>query len=773
MEKITNTIELKKLLSKTRFTVNYYQREYRWGRKQIEQLIEDLISAFESDYNKSKYDHSETKEILHYGYYYMGSIIRTNEENNKEIIDGQQRLTSLTLLLIYLKNLHKDNVKATAAVSDLICSDQCGECSFNIDVPERKECFENLFNDNKLFNPIDESSKNMLERYKDIEELFPQEYNDDILLYFTYWIIEKVLFMEIVTPSEQEAHKVFVTMNDRGLSLNSAEMLKGYLLSEIKNNDDRNLANGVWKSTIKSIKDATAESTEGIVNSEDVDFISTWIRANYANSLRDARKGSVDEDYEIIGNEFHQWVRSNAKNIGLLKSVNFKDFICNEMKIYADVYLRLKAYSKTYTKDYEAVFYNANREMNYQTMMILSAISPNDNIDNQNIKIKLVSVFLDIMATTRIVNFKKINWNSNKRQLFRIMKNIRNADEKSIAKLLTRELRSMDVKVSGIQWMKLNQFTARYMLHILSRLTSHVNSSMGNPSNFENFISRTGKNSYDIEHILPNKYGDYSDLFEDENNFEEWRSKIGNLIILTRDRNRSYQDMDCKSKLTHYANDNILAQSLNDIAYSKNPSFMKLAYDFKPYDVFSKDSIQERCMLYSDLAEDIWNFEQLKEIVGGYDEDDVVLDECNGIDYIVEYNNRSWSDAKNFGFVSAGGNKLSKLKNGDRVFCHKAGKGFLGVGVCEVIAMPVNDAKVERGFLRDCKLDDMSLLDRNDELVVIINWIATVNDEDEGYWEKGLTSLPTILYQLESDYTFKKVLEFFNIVDNHTIKSDQ
>ena len=54
MEKITNTKELKNLLSKTRFTVNYYQREYRWGRKQIEQLIEDLATTFDSYYNDKK-----------------------------------------------------------------------------------------------------------------------------------------------------------------------------------------------------------------------------------------------------------------------------------------------------------------------------------------------------------------------------------------------------------------------------------------------------------------------------------------------------------------------------------------------------------------------------------------------------------------------------------------------------------------------------------------------------------------------------------------------
>src|SRR5574344_1108645 len=111
MDKIQNTKELKSLLSKQSFTVNYYQREYRWGRKQIEQLIDDLSNSFLEYYNgldtnQKPYEHTTTQEIANYGYYYMGSIIRTMGNNN-EIIDGQQRLTSITLLLIYLKNLVK------------------------------------------------------------------------------------------------------------------------------------------------------------------------------------------------------------------------------------------------------------------------------------------------------------------------------------------------------------------------------------------------------------------------------------------------------------------------------------------------------------------------------------------------------------------------------------------------------------------------------------------------------------------------------------------
>ena len=68
-----------------------------WGRKQLEELIEDLTSEFIDQYEQSH----ERTEIINYGHYFMGSIVLTESNNEIAIIDGQQRLTSLTLLLIY------------------------------------------------------------------------------------------------------------------------------------------------------------------------------------------------------------------------------------------------------------------------------------------------------------------------------------------------------------------------------------------------------------------------------------------------------------------------------------------------------------------------------------------------------------------------------------------------------------------------------------------------------------------------------------------------
>lgn len=89
---------LKQLLQNTKYSIHYYQREYMWQRKHIEELIDDLTSEF-LEYYKTD---DPRQAVADYGAYFMGSIVLAGREN--AIIDGQQRFSSLTLLLMYLNN---------------------------------------------------------------------------------------------------------------------------------------------------------------------------------------------------------------------------------------------------------------------------------------------------------------------------------------------------------------------------------------------------------------------------------------------------------------------------------------------------------------------------------------------------------------------------------------------------------------------------------------------------------------------------------------------
>jgi len=88
---------IRQLLSGTRYFIDYYQREYEWQTKQVRELLDDLAGRSLEGHKAS----NDRTVVQGYGHYFLGSIIISQKSNKNFIIDGQQRLTTLTLLLIY------------------------------------------------------------------------------------------------------------------------------------------------------------------------------------------------------------------------------------------------------------------------------------------------------------------------------------------------------------------------------------------------------------------------------------------------------------------------------------------------------------------------------------------------------------------------------------------------------------------------------------------------------------------------------------------------
>ncbi|AUS95476.1 hypothetical protein CDQ84_17920 [Clostridium thermosuccinogenes] len=605
MNKITaHAVNIRTLLN-NKYTVQYYQREYNWETKQIEELIEDLTNEFNEFYK----DGDRQIDVRNYGDYFLGPIILTNDN---AIIDGQQRLSSLTLLLIYLNNLQKQQTSLPKVnIDNLIYSEMYGQKTFCINVTEREVCLASLFEtgDYDITNEQSESVINLYNRYKDIERIFPDELKGSPLPVFIEWLIDNVSLVEIRTDSEQDAHKVFVTMNDRGLRLTPTEMLKGYLLSEMDDNTIRNKANDLWKNKIVQLKEIEKDG--------DADFIKNWLRAQYAETIREGKKDAENKDFDIIGTTFHKWVRENKSVMGLNSSADFEKFILKNFRMYADIYIRLKEYSRKFNKDYEYVFYNADRGFTLQYQIILSAIKSDDTQDVVNKKIKMVSCFIDQFISIRIFNFKTVDYSSIRYTVFNITKMIRNKDIKELAEILKRYINNMELTLEGIDGFYLNQFTRRYMLHILSRMTYYVEEQSGINSNFADYVNREQKNPYDIEHIWADDYtqGNHQLEFSTEEEFKDFRNRFGGLLILPKDKNRSLQDMEYSKKVIKYDSENLLARTLNQNCYNNNPLFLcfmnNTQLPFKPYAQFNKAELIERQSLYKEICKKIWDVNKI------------------------------------------------------------------------------------------------------------------------------------------------------------------
>jgi uncharacterized protein with ParB-like and HNH nuclease domain len=88
---------VREMLDKAKYAIDFYQREYTRQERQVRELIDDLTGKFLDHYEPGHVRH----EVERYGHYFLGSVVLSHKRSLRFVVDGQQRLTTLTLLLIY------------------------------------------------------------------------------------------------------------------------------------------------------------------------------------------------------------------------------------------------------------------------------------------------------------------------------------------------------------------------------------------------------------------------------------------------------------------------------------------------------------------------------------------------------------------------------------------------------------------------------------------------------------------------------------------------
>ena len=600
------------ILSSKKYFVDDYQREYRWEKRNIDDLLNDLWSKFNENFTKE----DKYIDVKNYSTYFLGSILISEKEKNDYIVDGQQRLTSLSLLIIYLYNQLKNYglLERISSLGTLIYSEEYGEKTFNIQVPDREKCVEALFsNKQDEYNSANEntSSYNLLERYDDIKEFFKEvELSEENIVHFSYWLKDNVYLVRITTSSDDEAYTIFEAMNDRGLSLDNTEMLKGYLIANISENQ-RNRLNEIWKDIILKLKSIGKE--------EDSIFFKNWIRAKYAKTsrIKKLNGGYTSEDFETIGNAYHKWIKEKRNEIGLKEKKDFENFIEKDLRKYSEIYLKIKELENRLNPDFKEVFCNANQEFTLQSMLILSSINISDSNEIIDKKIKMISVFIDIFLVRSIVNYKILGYSGVVYRVFNFVKKIR---EKSFSidqlrKVLIEILDNLNENLNGILEYRLNKQNRKRIHYFLARITDYIEVESGNSSRIDVYLNKGKGKEFEIEHIIADNYLINSKYFESEDEFYTTRALIGNLALLQRGTNQSLGNKEFLEKKKRYSGENILLQSLCNDAYISNPNFTNFvknnSLNFKSLQNFTKLEVKERTELYFELAKRIWNISRL------------------------------------------------------------------------------------------------------------------------------------------------------------------
>lgn len=223
------------------YLVPMYQRNYAWGESEINQLIQDII-----DYKNKNNAH-----------YYIGTlVVFKRKDGSFEVIDGQQRFTTLSLLATYLKNMSAANINDEPAnkLPDLSWYEKVN-ISFE-SRPKSSETFTALAQGKALYHLNSEGySEGIVNGYELIAKAIKsQQFKKNELHEFTEYLFEQVQIMRVEVPEDTDLNHYFEVMNNRGEQLEKHEVLKAKLMSVLNNITDAdekqrstNVLHKVWE----------------------------------------------------------------------------------------------------------------------------------------------------------------------------------------------------------------------------------------------------------------------------------------------------------------------------------------------------------------------------------------------------------------------------------------------------------------------------------------------------------------------------------------------
>lgn len=237
---------------KSDFLIPDYQRPYAWEEGQCQTLWDDIFTFAFPDNNYEKFDKNEE--------YFLGSIVTfENENNKKEVIDGQQRLTTLMLLLraFYAKfgNMQDENSKSTREriAQCLWKTNEFGQADLNVLKIDSEVATDN---DKEEFLEILRTgvvTKDQRSNYA-VNYIFFQKKIDEFLSefpsYFAYLparILGNCILLPIEAESQDTALRIFSTLNDRGLPLSDADIFKARFYNHYSAKNQKDIFIEKWK----------------------------------------------------------------------------------------------------------------------------------------------------------------------------------------------------------------------------------------------------------------------------------------------------------------------------------------------------------------------------------------------------------------------------------------------------------------------------------------------------------------------------------------------
>jgi hypothetical protein len=250
--------------------------------------------------------------------------------------------------------------------------------------------------------------------------------------------------------------------------------------------------------------------------------------------------------------------------------------------------------------------------------VLLAPLRVGDDEPTVKRKFRIIAAYLDILIHRRIWNSRAIDYSTMQYTMFLVMREIRGKNAPELATMLRQKLDSETETFASNDRFRLHGMNGRQIHRLLARMIDYIETRSGLASRYDEYAQR-GRKGYEIEHIWADHPDRYKDEFVHPSDFQEYRNRIGGLLLLPKSFNASYGDLPYAEKREHYLGQggNLLARSLHGGAYDHNPGFKRFIEEsklaFRPHPEFKKSDLDARQRLYQQLADLIWSADRLTQ----------------------------------------------------------------------------------------------------------------------------------------------------------------
>ena len=491
-----------------------YQRPYSWDKDNVSDLISDLVTSYINNIEEN---------------YFCGSLVLVQGDKGRlDIIDGQQRVTTFTILACVIRDLYydildekqKDYIKLsiqdkyenTKRKLKFLTNDK-----YQLDFEEtvlKKINFVSNKNDYEKDFPKNRYLQNAHFIRDNIKENFGN-FNIDVNK-FVIWLYEKIVLTTILCPNADSAIRIFNVLNDRGMPLSPIDILKSSLMQRILNEEDKNTFKVSWEAIITKLE------------FDDIAF------EDMLNSYL----------YYKLGD--NPSVRIDTELMDIFKKENKLENpleIISEIKKFSDSYIEILTLKNKYIF---CLKYLKHRI--YWTSILASAKFVKYKDFDKLIKYLMAYYYQNWIAGKTVANIKQTSFN-----IIKSIKKDDNIDE--IVKLMQENLKKYETTNVFENELNINNHYERNWAKPLLILVEYFWTDSQNEQ--QSFIPLSSK--LHLEHILPQTTNEFwNNIFTIEQR-EIWTNSLANLVLLSLRKNIQAQNYDFNSKKeAYFNNDNVV-----------------------------------------------------------------------------------------------------------------------------------------------------------------------------------------------------------------------